>query len=481
MGSILSQCTPVLTAAQMREADRFTIESLGVSSEILMERAGAAVFEEIECRFPQARTFLILVGKGNNGGDGIVVGRLARERGKLVYLCPVGIELEGALTIEQAKALLPEVDVVVDALFGIGFRGTISEDLAELFAIPTSAFRIAVDLPSGVECDTGQSTWAFQADLTVTFQAYKPVHLQYPGKQLCGEVVLRDIGIDIQSWQSGVVTRQVVSDILLNQLALSATDYKGTRGHVTVFAGSRGHSGAAALAGRAALRAGAGLVTVVSDRETCQIAVSNTPELMSCELSDKDRLSDSLRRSSAVVIGPGMPNDESFLRDMLAQVADKRVVIDATALRLLARGNCSLPADSVLTPHPGELAELLGLKTAAVQADRLSAATSCARLFARPILLKGAFSILALPDGSSYFLPFAHPNLGTAGSGDVLAGLIGGLLARGRDFTGSVLAAAWLHGYSGSCDLPESYAGDLASDFTCRFSDSLQELLEDSR
>lgn len=473
---------PVLTAEEMRAADRYTIEELRVSAEVLMERAGAVVFSEIERRRPEAKSFLIFVGKGNNGGDGLVVARLARERGKIVHLCPIDRSLasENCLSLQQAKAVMSDIDVIVDAVYGIGFRGSLPKELSNVFSISSSALRVAVDLPSGVECNTGQAESSFQADLTVTFQAYKPLHLLYPGAAYCGEIVVRDIGIKLAEFNSSVITREVVTQIVREDLLLSAWDYKNTRGHALVFAGSRGHSGAAALAGRSALRAGAGLVTVVADSETCQIAVSNTPELMSRELTTTS-ITEMLAKASSVVIGPGMAEDEGLLQQVLESAADKRVVLDATALRLLARGDFTLPEHSVLTPHPGELAEMLGESSQTIQADRLTFARLGASKYSRPVLLKGANSILALPTGKSFFIPFAHPNLGTAGSGDVLAGLIGGLLARGADFVGSILVASYLHGYSGSHQIPQGFAGDIASDFAERFSQAMVEIVQDKR
>lgn len=506
---------PILTAAETAASDSYTINNDKVPGEGLMERAGRACFEEILKRKPNSKSFLVLCGKGNNGGDGFIIARLLKEHGLSVQAALFADVLQGdaeaakntflktggeIISTDEAQKKITEADVLVDALYGVRFKGKLGPLESKCVSVAKEErerrglFVAAVDIPSGVICDTGQVEGeSFNCDLTVTFQALKPAHVCSPGAEFSGETIVRDIGVNLESIspKTFYLTKSGISSLAKKYLTINEAGHKGTRGHVFVAAGSPGHSGAAVLTCRAALRAGAGLVTLISDPETCRVAVANTPEIMTHEISEfgvaekqaiKDLLGEKLRRGS-IIVGPGLTNGwaSGLLNCLFHESGDRGVpvVIDASAIELIGKEKINLPPLCILTPHPGELAKFKELTIVEVQADRFTIARQVSRALSQPILLKGAYSIIALPQGEIFVSPFANANLGTAGSGDTLSGLLGGVLARGVPIDVAALCVVFLHGLVGASIAPSGVVGSLASEFADHFPQALSELLNE--
>lgn len=486
---------PLVTAAEIREMDRQTIEDLGLPGVVLMENAGravtAAVLRELAAVAPGvgAGPVAILCGGGNNGGDGFVVARQLHQAGvrAAVYLAKEPAELKGDAAVNLAvlrRLPVPihpvrddedvqrhaddigRAPVIVDALLGTGLGSDVRglyRALLEL-ANASAGRRVAVDVPSGVHSDDGRVLGAaFRADVTVTFAAAKLGLLLHPGAEHAGAVVVADIGIPPQ-----VVTavapradRLTWGEVRAALPARPRTGHKGTFGHCLVVAGSPGKGGAALLAGRAALVAGAGLVTVATDRAVQGHLEGREPALMVEWLretaeaaADEPRLASLLAGRRAVVVGPGLGASAAtaaLVRDVL-RGAEGPVVIDADGLNVLADepGAVASAAVSVLlTPHPGELGRLLGCSAADVQRDRVGAARRLAARENAVVVLKGAHTLVVTPDGHVGVNPTGNPGMGSAGTGDVLAGLLGGLLAQGLPAVTAARVGVYLHGAAG--------------------------------
>ena len=483
---------PILTAADMRHADALAIAS-GIPETRLMERAGRAVADAAMSLLDgsgQPHRTLVLCGPGNNGGDGYVAARVLAGRGVAVDVAPCASSLGVAGTAGSMAALwegpllTPDAadpacyHLVIDAVFGAGLSRDLGAELIHLLerVAASGAKVLAVDVPSGLDADTGQVRGAAaQADVTVTFAARKPGHLLQPGRGLCGKLVVADIGI---------VSEQVIasgSRLWCNEPALwlahmpvlSVQTHKYRRGHAVVLSGAAGHSGAARLAARAALRAGAGLVTLFSPADAMAENAAQLSAVMLRLCDDPDELAALLadERIRAVLIGPGGGVGER-MRHMVAAAATMRrpMVLDADALtsysgRLRQFADdlvVAAPAGLVLTPHEGEFARLFADAPEVLQpASKVERARAAACLTGAVILLKGADTVIAAPDGSACIAQIDAPWLATAGSGDVLAGIIAGLLAQGMPAFPAASAAVWLHGRAGAAFGPGLIAEDL--------------------
>ncbi len=474
---------PVLDAAQMREADRVTIVKLGVPSLALMEMAAAAVTEAVLERFGEARRVVVACGPGNNGGDGLAVARQLRSRGlseveawllvgeeKLSGDAGVQLRLARSFGVPVYPAAgdlgafgesLGWAEVVVDALFGTGLDRPLAGRLAEAVSRinACTAPVVAVDLPSGLSGSTAQVLGeAVEAALTVTFAAPKVAHVLPPACWRCGEVAVAEIGIP--HWEVERTARVFLleEEDVAGWLPRRAVDaHKGHFGHLCVVAGRFGRAGAAALAARAAVTTGAGLTTVCLPAAAVNAVQALVPEAMVNALEGSaggdggSGLEEALTRASAAAAGPGMGVDEAA-RATLSTLLERwsgPLVLDADALTLLA-GRLETLADRlevpVLTPHPAELARLLGWETAEVVRDRLHAARAAARQAHAVVLAKGARTIVAAPDGRALVNPTGTPGLASGGAGDVLTGVVGALLAQGVPPWEAAGAAAWLHG-----------------------------------
>ena len=472
--------TELLTTAQMYEADRCAISG-GISGERLMEAAGAAVVAEIRRRWA-SRPVLIMCGPGNNGGDGFVVARMLDAEGWPVTLALLGdkgkLEGDARLNADRwegdivplSSDLLDGAALIVDALFGAGLTRPL-EGVAQAVIsalADTDVPCVAVDIPSGVHGDTGMVLGsAVSADLTVTFFRRKPGHLLMPGRARSGEVVIADIGIPEVVLDS--INRQTHANTPGLWLAdfpwPRAEDHKYTRGHA-VIAGGAAMAGAGRLASWAARRIGAGLVTVAASPEVLPQYTADAPGLMTLPFRTADEFAEILvdDRKNAVLIGPGGGVSRTTHDIVLAAAnAGKAVVIDADALTAFREAPGELfgaleGGNSVLTPHEGEFSRLFKMT-----GDKLSRARKAAEQANAVVLLKGADTIVAAPDGRATINFNAPPTLATAGAGDVLAGTILGLMAQGMPPFGAAAAAAWLSGDIASAFGPGLLAEDICA------------------
>ncbi|BCH32603.1 bifunctional NAD(P)H-hydrate repair enzyme [Mesorhizobium sp. L-8-10] len=466
----------ILTSREMTETDRTAIAAGPLSGIALMRNAGAGIARRVLARYPQALRAHILCGPGNNGGDGYVVARLLLEAGWAVTLwadAPPRAGSDAAIAAGECPAQVkplaefaPETGtIVIDALFGAGLSKRVEG--AEARAIELCARGgvavVAVDLPSGVSGDTGKVLGtAFKADLTVTFVRKKPGHLLQPGRCLCGEVELCDIGIsDAIVAKAGSRCFENGPDLWIERFPVPDVDaHKYRRGHVGVFSGGPSATGAARLAAMAAARAGSGAVTVLSPGAAL---AANAAHLTSIMLRKADTLVEAKaflrdRRPDALVFGPGLDPGAATadfavgLIDAAAGVPGA-LVVDASALTSLARQPAAFFAAArrpgapvvVLTPHEGEFARLFADIAGDEALSKLEKARAAAKRAAAIIVFKGPDSVVAAPDGRAVINANGTPLLATAGSGDVLSGIVAGLAAQGMPAFEAACAAVWLH------------------------------------
>lgn len=486
---------PVLTGAEMRSADRRTIEEIGLPGPVLMENAGAAVARVLRERYPGVRRPIVLCGKGNNGGDGFVTARRLLDLGPEVYLMGtrgdvrgdarlhMGVyERSGGAVIEVPDAAAWEAvreralsgDVLVDALLGTGLKEAPTGLLARVITDLAAGRRgsvVAVDIPSGIPSDSGEVHWeTVSAAVTVAFAAPKYGHVLPPACDRTGALVVAEIGIPRH------VLLETGSRLGLLEAADAAAafdprapgSHKGTYGHVLVVAGSVGKTGAAVLAATGALRTGAGLVTVATPAPALPLVAAGRAEIMTEPLSvtaagglDREALERALalaRARDAVVLGPGLgqePSTREFIRELVSR-CPVPLVVDADGLNALAGGRGGGGAEplrreaaTVLTPHPGEMARLTGARTEEVQRRRLETARALALQTGAFVVLKGHATIVADAEGRAAVNPTGNPGMATGGAGDVLAGILGALLARGKGPWLAATAGVYLHGLAG--------------------------------
>lgn len=517
----------IVTAQQMRDLDQHTIQQLGIPALSLMESAGKAIAEEViqwsnsakpeQADIPfgsslsrvgqirsdknltvhdQRQHWLILVGKGNNGGDGLVAARYLQDAGIKVTLLYAQdpAEMTGDAAIQRDATRQSGIDVaiwnkdweeeskwhsytgIVDALLGTGSKG---EPRAPYDAMITAANRsgkpiIAADIPSGLHADTGEvAETCIQASVTVSLAFLKRGLVQYPGAGVAGDVVVRQIGIPRFTAQTlGVDTHLVTNEVLEHVLevdperARAVDGHKGTYGHVLIVGGSMNMSGAGLLASRAALRIGSGLVTWALPQALLPHIAGHVPELMLApavegvdgkwERSSTDAILPLAEKCDVLAVGPGLgrfEQDGEWLQT-LWEKTDQPLVLDADGLNMIAEADGlsswqSRSADTVLTPHPGEMARLAGISTPEVQRDRIGIARDFAIKHGITLVLKGARTVIASADGRVYVNTTGHPGMATGGSGDALTGIIAGLLAQGLSGIQAATFGVHLHGHAG--------------------------------
>ena len=453
----------ILTVTEMAAADRAAIRS-GTPGIVLMENAGRAVADAVSARCPSG-IVTILVGPGNNGGDGFIAARHLARHGRDVRLALFGAReaLTGDAAMAAARwtgaihpfdpALIEGAATVVDAVFGAGLSRSLPASVAAMFdAVRARELpSIAVDLPSGVDGDTGVvSTGALPADATVTFHRLKPAHVLFPGRALAGEIVLADIGIP----KPAAGGTALLNGPGLWREQLHQPDWcwhKYRRGHAVVVGGPPQRAGASRLAAHAALRAGAGLVTLAVPRDTLGAYIGDPKALMVAPAAEPEGLGALITGSKvrSAVLGPGN-GVGSATRNRVAAAAKAglRLVLDADALTSFAadadslRALCATAGGAVLTPHDGEFRRLLP----DVEGDRLTRARVAAERIGAVVVSKGPDTVIAGTAGETIVNANAPATLATAGSGDVLAGIIGGLLASGMEPVAAAAAGVWLHG-----------------------------------
>ncbi|MFN7926228.1 MAG: NAD(P)H-hydrate dehydratase [Bryobacteraceae bacterium] len=455
----------VLTAAQMREVDRRTVE-LGIPDAVLMENAGHRVVEFLERRFAPLRDqrIVVLCGKGNNGGDGIVIARQLFTRFAprsldvvLAEAPPANFASLTACGGSAGNAIAPEMraaTIVVDALLGTGLSGPPREPYADLIREINTGFPaakiVAVDIPSGLASDHPITSWQHvHADATVTFTAPKIAQAMHPGASACGELFVGNIGSPASICDFGLRLTEW-DDIAALFAPRPASAHKGNFGHVLVAGGWNGKTGATTMSGIAALRVGAGLVTVASS------ALSQPyPELMTDSADTPNT-----EGKTVIAVGPGMGTgpDQAKLIERLLEFGGP-VVIDADGLNNLAGTKLPRRENVIVTPHPGEMSRLSGVSTSDIQKNRLDVARRFADDRGVTLVLKGRDTLIAFPEGPVWINPTGGPAMAKAGSGDILTGLIAGIVAQfPSDWQRAVVAAVWLHGRAG--DLAAAELGD---------------------
>ena len=483
----------IVTAAQMRELDRLTIQKHATPSLTLMERAGEGIAAAILQRFGRAakKGVLIVAGKGNNGGDGFVVARLLKKKripcevallARRDELTPdaahnlrAWVKLKGKISEIDANKLdllsqkIAKHGLLVDAILGTGTKNLVAGLFADAITLMNVSGLpiVAVDIPSGMDTDKGhQLGVAIQAEMTVALGYPKLGEVIHPGLTYVGELVVADIGIDSRAVVEVAPPTELLDLETIRWLVprRQQDSHKGTYGHLLVVAGARGKTGAAILSCRAAMRSGAGLVTLASPRALNTIFASSLVEVMTEPLGDDsseqlEMLTDAdwrrlVERKNALLFGPGIGVSEatqSATRWLLRNL-DVPWVIDADGLNNLALELDRLrhaKTPPILTPHPGEMARLIGKDSAAVNADRIEAARSFALAHRCHLVLKGARTVIATADGKVFINPTGNPGMASGGMGDVLAGILAALLGQGLSAEDAMKLGVYLHGYIG--------------------------------
>ncbi len=475
------------STATVRAADRYAIDVLGIPGYALMTRAGEAALGALRAQWPIARRMLVLCGRGNNGGDGYVLARYARAAGLGVTVTAPGgtpdsadavHALEewrdaGGLVEPWSGALLGRADLVVDALLGTGLARAVEGPLGAVIEALNASGRpvLALDTPSGLDTETGRVPGvAVRATLTVAFVGLKPGFFLGRGPEHVGRLVCDDLDIPAAAFGAsrGVLKRITDAELRRALPRRPRTANKGDNGRVLIVAGGAGMAGAARLAGEAALRAGAGLVTIATSPEHAAILAATRPELICAPVAGRAELEPLLARADVVAIGPGLGQTPWAAVLVAAAFACERpLVVDADALNLLAAAPQRRSA-WCLTPHPGEAGRLLGLAASAVQSDRLGAVRALVARYGGVAVLKGAGTLIATDAEAPYLCERGNPGMAVAGMGDVLTGVIAAIAAQQADPAAALgLAAAvgvLVHASAGDLMARAGERGLLASD-----------------
>jgi len=478
----------LVNAEQMRNLDRTAIDDYGIHSAVLMENAGRGAVDAMERHFGSLAglTVAIVAGPGNNGGDGLVMARHLHQRGAkpgvlllvdpsklsgdaamnygVVAKLPIPVvaALDEKTVVAVASRMLHGSRIVVDAIFGTGLKREVQGHFARAVEYINDCSRpvVAVDLPSGLDSDNGRTLGiCVRAQLTVTFGLAKTGMSGYPGADFCGQLEIVDIGIPHEAVAEANINTELLDWKQVYPLlpARQVDSHKGTFGHLLIVAGSRGKTGAAILAGRGGLRSGAGLVTLCMP-DWSQFAQA-PPELMTLPLADSaecfgpenlDVIMGALAGKKALVLGPGISTDqrtEELVYELWRRV-ELPMVVDADALNIMAGQGLKIKPGGprILTPHPGEMARLTGQSSFEVQQNRLQISADFASRHGLVTVLKGARTIIAGPDGRVGVNPTGNPCMAAGGMGDVLAGLIGGLLAQGMPSWEAACLGVYVHG-----------------------------------
>ncbi|HEX7817012.1 NAD(P)H-hydrate dehydratase [Dyella sp.] len=468
------------TVDQVRALDRRAIEQLGIPGYELMHRAAMAALTRLRRHWPSARRLAVYAGKGNNGGDGFLLAALAAEAGLHVDVWAVAGASQGDAAkarqaceaahvriVDGVSEIIVEADVLVDALYGTGLRRAPEGEIAALVERINASGKpvLALDVPSGLDADTGRCPGvAIHASVTVSFIAAK--RGLYTGKAAAcvGRLELDTLGLPDALWSASQPFAQVLMPHGLPRRARDA--HKGNNGHVLAIGGDHGTAGAIRLCGEAALRTGAGLVSVATQADNIVALNSARPELMAHAVHGPQELETLLEKATVLAIGPGLGQAGwGHALWLTALDSGKPFVLDADGLNLLAREPRRFTQPAVITPHPGEAARLLGMTTKDIEADRYSAVLDLARRFQVVAVLKGAGSLIATPDGRIAVCPWGNPGMATGGMGDLLTGVVAALLAQGCDPWDAACLGVGLHARAG--DLAAGDGGErglMASD-----------------
>lgn len=508
----------IFTSEAMREVDRRAIEDIGIPSLVLMENAAIGVVDALAAEYPEASSAAVFCGPGNNGGDGLAVARHLNSRGYRVEVFVIpgrGLTEDAATQLSICRnlglvvvdadaravaraAVTVEADVLIDALLGTGLARPLEDGLAELVETlnSRSAPRVAVDLPTGLSGSHREVPGPhLRADLTVAFAAPKIAHVFPPAADSVGKVVVADLGFHsgllagLIADTSGELDLLQASELAPILLPRRPGSHKGDYGHVLVLAGSIGKTGAAVLTAQAAVRSGAGLVTTATPSPVVDVVDAGSIESMSLPLpvaadgglseAAAAEIDAALAGKDVLAAGPGLGTAVStvaLLRSVLPEAAVP-LVLDADGLNAFAGRLADLAsrsAETVLTPHPGELGRLLGVETAKVEEDRLAAVSAAAAASGAVVVLKGHLTLIAEPEGGVSVNSTGNPGMATGGSGDVLTGVIAGLIAQGYDAAAAARLGVFVHGLAGDLAAEETgevslAAGDLAEKLSTAF------------
>lgn len=465
------------TTGQVRALDQAAIDG-GIAGIELMERAARAALDLLRRRWPQAQTLCVVCGPGNNGGDGFLLAALACMAGMRVQVVAASQTSTGDAALARERCLregaqmvpatapLPDADVYVDALFGSGLNRAPGGDAAKLIGALNAQSRavLALDVPSGLDADTGVAFHpCVRAAATVCFVGWKRGMFTAQGADQCGERSVATLEIPPRVYASAQPDATLLAPRAL--AARPRDSHKGRQGHVLAIGGDLGAGGAVRMCGEAAARVGAGLVSIATREANVGPILSARPELMPHGVHVPRNLEPLLARASVLAVGPGLGQDE-WGRGLwnAALEAGKPLVLDADGLNLLAATPRDLPAACVLTPHPGEAARLLGIATPEIQADRFAAARALAQKYRGVVVLKGAGSLIADSDGRVAVCPWGNPGMASGGMGDVLTGVIAGLLAQGLGTWDAACLGVGLHARAGDLAARAGERGLLASD-----------------
>jgi len=476
--------TNIYSVAAVRETDRTTIEDHGVPGYTLMTRAGEAAVREARCAFGAANRWQIVCGAGNNGGDGYVVARIAAQEGAVVSVLALvdpeklsgdaaiayrDFVAEGGVVSHWSGALDVEADLLVDGILGSGLERDVGGEFANAVAAINAhaAPTLALDIPTGINGDTGQVLGcAVHADLTVTFVGLKSGLFLGDAPDYCGEI--RFAGLEIpDAYREGIepAYRRIDDELLAGVLKPRArAAHKGDFGHVVIVGGGEGMPGAVRLAGEAALRAGAGRVSIATHPSHAAILVASRPELMSHAVASAADLEPLLEKADVLAFGPGL-GQSAWAHEMFTRVAAETIpaVWDADALNLLAVSS-GAANNRVITPHPGEAATLLGMSAKDVQAARPAALAALVEKYGGTAVLKGAGSLISSSRSVPMLCTSGNPGMASPGMGDVLTGIVAALLGQGLDPEQAAAAGVEIHARAGDRAATAGERGLIASD-----------------
>ncbi len=472
------------TAAQTRELDRTAISTLGIAGFVLMQRAAAAAWRVLKKRWPNARRIVVVCGPGNNGGDGYLLARTAKDAGldaRVIALAKPKETSPDALRahdewiasggkIATSTDPIPDADVYVDALFGTGTQRP-SEGFARALIDHVNRYPariLSLDIPSGIDSDTGNVfRAAVRATVTVSFVAHKRGLFTSDALDHRGELILDTLGLPDDLYERFDADAQLLDMAHMSRWLppRERNAHKGKFGHVLAIGGDYGTSGAIRMAGEAAMRVGSGLTSIATRSENISAINAGRPELMAHAVSDAVSMQTLLQSASVVAVGPGL-GQSNWGRALLtaAVAANRPTVLDADALNILSQKFFPLPHVSVLTPHPGEAARLLGCDVAAIESDRFKAARAIAERYRAVVVLKGGGSLIAHPAGPVAVCPWGNPGMASGGMGDVLTGVIAGLLAQGLNAWRAARFGVGLHAQAADAAAGNGEAGMIASD-----------------
>lgn len=474
----------VCSAAEMRRADAGAAELIGIPGIVLMENAAAACVKKLAEKFELSRVkAAVFCGKGNNGGDGFAAARRLRDAGAevVIYLvCGRSFSGDALTNFEIAEKTgceivdiyddslysISEYDIVIDAIFGTGITGEVRGAACDVIdeINKNARYVLSVDVPSGLNSDTGEICGrCIKADDTVTFAAYKKGMFCFPGAEYCGRITVGDISMPrtmLEDCRMCVTDREFVKNAVPPR---AANSHKGDYGKVFAVAGSVGMTGAAALCTEAALKSGAGLITLGIAEGLNAIMEQKLTEVMTLPLPQKyghlsdeaaERITEQMKKSSVILFGPGLGRSRDIIKLLSAVLSSSEipVVIDADGLYALAQdpdmlSDCS--CDVVLTPHSAELARLMGCTAEEIEKDRMGMCAQAAERFGATIILKGHYTVVTAADGMQYINTTGNCGMATGGSGDVLAGITAALIGRGAPEGAAAAAAVYLHGLAG--------------------------------